>query len=316
MPRSSGSGSAVRRSPFVPRVSLVSPTSVKTQRDRLRDEAISLALDQAIAGDRAPLYDRLRRVSGLPGPRLFPGLVRAFGQEAASRGGAVDALLAAMLAIHEDVAPYGHVDEILPILGAAGTGARAAADPKVRAKLLEVLEEAACDVRFRVRETVGLSLVDVGLAVGPSFSDVLAAWLEHEQPYLTCAASIALSSAELAAVLGGEALASLAGKALDRVAREHRAGRRHHAYRELAKVLVPTLVSLASRHPAVATTLESQAMREDEDVRAILAEVAKGMRSHAGERATAIAEALVRSTKAPRDPRWGRLPGKRGRGKH
>src|SRR5207248_1361493 len=129
---------------------------VKESHASLRDEAIVRALDAAIrTGDRAALYDKLRRASGLPGPRLNLPLVRAFASEIARRGAAADALLVAMATLHENVAPYGHVDEILPILGVAGIGARAASDASARRALLEHLEEAACErTRFRVRDEV------------------------------------------------------------------------------------------------------------------------------------------------------------------
>lgn len=284
----------------------------------LRDEAIVRALDAAIrAADRAPLYDKLRRASGLPGPRLNLPLVRAFAAEVARRGAAADALLMAMATTHENVAPFGHVDEILPILGVAGIGARAAADASARRALLEHLEEAACErTRFRVRDEVAHALVALGLAVGPPFAEVLERWALDNQPFLTLAVATAMGDADLSSALGAEASAKVIGALIDRVEREHRAGRRHDAFRRLAKVMETTPAIVVARHPVVAKTIADRA-GEDEDVRAILASTASALKKKGlGDRAAEIESALEGTKKPLRDPRHGRLIGKsRGRGK-
>lgn len=288
---------------------------MSTQRDSFRDETIPAALDRALAGERGPLIDKLRRASGLPGVRINDGLVRAFAAESARRGQAIDPLITAFTSMREDVAPYGHVDEILPILGVAGLGARAAADAKVRAKLLEQLEEASCDGRFRVRDQVAQALAAMLATLGADFVETVGGWLDHEQPWLGRAAAVALADREALVVMSPEQAAGLADRALARVEREHRAGRRHTAYRDLCRALPAALAAMVLRHPSVATTLISWAAREDEDMRAALADAAKALSKGAqAQRGAALRDALVASTKKPRDPRHGRLPGKRGRG--
>lgn len=284
----------------------------------LHDETILRALDVAIrTGDRAALYERLRRASGLPGPRVNLPLVRAFAAEIARRGDAADALVVAMASLHEDVAPFGHVDEILPILGVAAIGARAASDAKTRRAFLEHLEEAACErTRFRVRDAVAASLVEIGVAVGRSFVDVLLRWAGDDQPFLALAVATAMADADLASALGAEACASLVGALIDRVAREHRAGRRHDAFRRLVKVLESTPATIAARHPIVADAIAEHA-GDDEDVRLVLESTARALaRRGLGDRAAKIDAALTKTKKPLRDPRHGRLIGKsRGRGR-
>jgi len=289
---------------------------VRASADRFRDEALTRALDQAVLGERSALYDRVRRACGLPGPRLNTGLVQAFAAEVARRGPAADALVAAMLAVHEDAAPYGHVDEILPILGAAATGARAARDAKARRALLETLEEAACDRRSRVRDEVSRALVAIGIAVGPSFSITMRRWIEDDQPYLGRAAISAMSEVDLLVALGEEATTELVEVACVRIEREHRAGRRHDAFRKLVRVMETMLPIAVGRHPTTSDVLCAHAATEDEDLRdAIAAAVEPLRKGRFADRAQAIADALALAKKPSRDPRWDRLPGKRGRGK-
>lgn len=293
---------------------------MKATRDAFRDEALGPALDEAMRrnGDRAPLFDKLRRASGLPGPRLNLGLVRAFASEAARRGGEVDGLLASMLTLHEDVAPYGHVDEVLPILAAAAIGQRAAEDKKARGALMEMLEEAACDrTRFRVRETVARALVDLTLAVGRAFEADLRRWADDEQPWLALAVATALADDDLLATLGGDAACGVLDVLLDRLDREHRAGRRHDAFRRLFKGLETTTPLVVARFPQATDVLIKQAAKSDEDVRAVLEATIVALRKgRFADKGQLLEDALKTSAKPLRDPRHGRLPGKRGRGKH
>ena len=291
---------------------------MKVSKEILRDEALIHALEEAVRDPsaRAPFYDKLRRVCGLPGPRLNLGLLRGFALEAARRGAAMDVLLTAMASLHEDVAPFGHVDEILPILGVAGLGARAAADPNVRACLLEMLEEHACErTRFRVRDAVAAALAAIGAEVGPPFADVLRRWVDDDQTFLALAVAVALADPDLATALGSEACAMLVAGLLVRVAREHRGGRRHDAFRRLCKVLETTPALVVARHPRVLDAIVPR-VADDEDVRAIATATAAALRNGRPERAQVLENALTATAKGPRDPRHGRLPGKRGRGRH
>src|SRR4051794_15686231 len=77
---------ATRETRCHPGYGRVHAVGVANPRDKFRDEGLTAAFEQAIAGNRAPLFDKLRRVSGLPGPRVNAGLLQAFAHEAAQRG--------------------------------------------------------------------------------------------------------------------------------------------------------------------------------------------------------------------------------------
>lgn len=292
---------------------------MKASTDRFRDEALTQLLDAALAGGppaRAPLYERLRRLSGLPGPRMNDPLVRAFAGEAVRRGAAADGLLAAMRAHHDDIAPHGHVDEFLAVLGVAGTGARAAADAKARDKLLEPLADAACDPRSRIRVEATTGLVSVGVEVGPSFAETLRAWIEDDEPYLARAAIDAAADPRLLPVLGAERAALLLDATYERIARERRAGRRSEGFNRLMRAMEVAAPAMIVKYPVIAEVLVKQAGNGDEDVRLAIESALPGLRKgRASDRVPAIEEALKASKKPSRDPRWDRLPGKRGRGK-
>lgn len=292
---------------------------MKTPPDRFRDEALLQALDAAIEGGpvaRAPLFDRLRRASGLPGPRMNDPLVRAFAAEVARRGRAADPLLDAMRAFHEDVAPFGHVDEILAVLGVAGTASRAKSDPKARAKLLASLEDAACDDRSRVRDEVTHALIAIGLEEGAAFAPTLRRWIDDDEPYLARAAVVALADADLLHALGAEVAGELLDAALERLGREHRGGRRHESFRRLQRALEVTPAAIVARFPTVSAVLEKHASHADEDVRLAVEAAANALRKgRTQDRAASIDAAIAAAKKPSRDPRWDRLPGKRGRGK-
>lgn len=291
---------------------------MKPSQDRFRDPALAEALDAAITGGpamRAPLYDKLRRLSGLPGPRMNTALVKAFAAECAHRGAVADPLISALRTLHVEVAHYGHVDEFLAVLGVAATGARAATDKKARKKLLEVLEEASCDERSRCRDEVANSLVDIARAEGPGFEATLLKWIDDEQPYLAVAVVAAFGNPEMLSYLGPEKSAELANAAFERVAREHRGGRRHDAFRRLVRAIETSFPAAVARFPQVFEVVERHAANEDEDVSGAVAVIGKALKGRSQDRSVAIDAALAAAKKPSRDPRWDRLPGRRGRGR-
>ena len=142
----------------------------------VRNDAITRALDKAIAGDPRPLYSELARVSGLPGPRANMGVLEAFADECAARGERADALLISLAKLDADHAPGATPLEFLPMCGVAAIGARAADDPKARDQLLAILHECADDLRFRVREAVPIALARVGATAGDALVPALEEW--------------------------------------------------------------------------------------------------------------------------------------------
>lgn len=289
---------------------------MKTPPDRFRDDALSKALDDAIAGNRAPFYDKMRRGSGMPGPRFNQSLVKAFAGEVVARGAAADALLAALRAFHDDIAPFGHVDEFLAILGIAGTGARAASDEKARNKLMEPLADAARDVRSRIRVEVTSAMIAIGQVEGERFGHTLRVWAEDEDAYLVQAALEAAAHPDLLPKLGAEHAGFILDAAYKRVANESRSGRRNESFNRLMRALAVLPAQIVSRYPQLADVIEAHTRTKDEDVRIAIEEVLPAIRkSRAHDRAEAIELALKATKKPSRDPRWDRLPGKRGRGR-
>src|SRR6202044_3407893 len=88
------------------------PVRMPAHSQGFRSEALTRALDDAVAGDARALYDLLARVGGLPGPRANAGVVLAFANECAARGTKADALVAQMATLDVDAAPGASKYEI------------------------------------------------------------------------------------------------------------------------------------------------------------------------------------------------------------
>jgi hypothetical protein len=148
------------------------------------DDPLGRALDVAATGDRQPLYAFLARHSGLPcapAVRANPTLVLAFASHVVARGKRCDALTREMATLDADRAPGGTPLEFLPMCGVAAVGARAASDVSnapLFKRSMEVLEVAAEDLRFRVRDEVPRALVRIGERRGEAFVAELAGWMD------------------------------------------------------------------------------------------------------------------------------------------
>ncbi len=144
----------------------------------LKSEAMTKALEAALAGKPDALYGQLAVASGLPGTRANLAVADAFATECAARGAAADRLLFAMAALSADDAPGASAREFLPMCGVIGLGARAALDPRVRAKALAAIHDASEDLRFRVREAAVRALARVGAAAGAALARDVASWMD------------------------------------------------------------------------------------------------------------------------------------------
>ena len=102
-------------------------------------DSISRALDEAIDGRTAVLFDLLARGSRLPGPRPNDALAEAFAQACRARGARADRVALAMARLSVDEAPGATALEFLPLCGVLAIGARAAADPaKPRITIIKI----------------------------------------------------------------------------------------------------------------------------------------------------------------------------------
>ncbi len=141
-------------------------------------DPLGRALDVAITGDPHPLYAFLARHSGLPGVRVNATMRDAFASLASTRGKRADPVVRALVLLDADRAPGGTPLEFLPVCGVAAVGARAASDAKAVAASLDLLEAAAEDLRFRVREEVPRALARLGGVRGEPLVNELAGWTD------------------------------------------------------------------------------------------------------------------------------------------
>jgi hypothetical protein len=249
----------------------------------LRNEAITRALDEAIGGKPARLQRELALASGLPGTRANLAVATAFATECAARGRAADRVLFDLATLSADLAPGATELEFLPLCGVLGLGMRASLDPKIRARALATLHDAAEDVRFRVRDAVPIALAHVGEAMGDALVRDLAGWTDGF--FQASAALLALSDAKFLSTL------TEPGAVLDRLDEAFALAR--DAPRSAARFGVPVFDRLA-RWAAV----------EAPELRAAVEASLRSSRL-AGRYAAEIARvraALEASAPVPRDP--------------
>ncbi len=141
-------------------------------------DPLSRALDEAIAGRRAALFDLLARGSHLPGPRHHGVLADAFAQACRARGSTADAVALAMARLSADEAPGATTLEFLPLCGVLAIASRAAADEAVRGGFVTELHAHADDLRFRVRDAVVDGLARIGSVTGDALVEDVASWMD------------------------------------------------------------------------------------------------------------------------------------------
>lgn len=149
-----------------------------TERSSEGAAALDDALARAIQGDERPLFARLARGSGLPGPRPNVALATQFARACAARGKASDALVEKMARLDADLAPGATELEFLPLCGVSAAGQRGAEDSEARERMLEVLHDAAEDLRFRVRDAVPEALARIGERAEGALAGELGGWME------------------------------------------------------------------------------------------------------------------------------------------
>ncbi len=144
----------------------------------MQPDPLSRALDDAIAGRRASLFDLLSRGSRLPGPRANGALAEAFAQACRARGAKADAVALGMAHLSADEAPGATPLEFLPICGVVALAARATSDEAIRSGFVSELHSLADDLRFRVREAVVDGLARIGAVAGETLVEETASWMD------------------------------------------------------------------------------------------------------------------------------------------
>jgi hypothetical protein len=206
-------------------------------------------IETALGGEVRPLYAFLARHSGLPGVRVNATIVQAFASHAATRGKKLDALVRTMTTIDADRAPGGTELEILPVCGVAALGARAASDPKAVKANLALLEAAAEDLRFRVRDEVPRALSRIGAARGEPLVVDLKAWTDG---FFQAAAVLlaATDNAWLSTIHDPEPLIARLEEAFQLARGADRADERYPGYKSLVQALTTTPAVFAARFGA------------------------------------------------------------------
>lgn len=269
-----------------------------------RSEALTRALDEAVAGDARALYELLARVGGLPGPRANAGLVLAFSNECVARGKKADALVAQMASLDVDAAPGASKYEIIPMCGVAALGARAASDATAL-RALATLHDCAEDLRFRVRDGVADALARIGEARGEPLVHDLASWMDG---YFHAAAVLrALSEAKWLARIGSAgAVVERLDEAFELAKNAPRAAARYPGFKALLDALAVAPAEAAARFGVpVFDLLGRWATTKDPVLREIVSRILSNPKL-AGRHAEEVAKARgeLAATEAPRrDPR-------------
>lgn len=278
---------------------------------------ISAALARAAGGSTGDLYRQLELQSGLPGPRMNTRLAVAFALDAARLGAKVDRLIWEMASLPANEARGASGKEFVCVCGVLAIGARAAEDPALRPRALELLESRCDDLRFHVREAVPEALAMLGAEM-PDLCEHVRPWMEN---YFHAAAVIlALADARwLETFRKGEHAAplELLDAAYQLAHDAPRAAFRYPGHKALVDALTKVPKELARRFGLpVFDLLEVWAAKSRPELRdPILANLTDpGMKKPFADSIDRIKKALDDSKGPPRDPTR-IVQGMRGRGK-
>jgi hypothetical protein len=266
---------------------------------------LARAVDGAIRGNMGELYALLARGSRLPGARPNLELAEQFASECSSRGAAADGLARSLATLDADRAPGATELEFLPMCGVAAVGARGASDPTRVIRMLDTLQEAAEDLRWRVREMVPAALARIGAVRGEALVREVEPWMEGF--FQAAAVLLALARQEWLSRLDDPSLVVLRlGQAFDLARNAERSSERYPGYKALIVALGTTPASLASRFGAPVFDVLVRASDVKEPI--IRDTLAKNLESSTlarrfGPDVERVRQALARTEPVRRDPR-------------
>jgi hypothetical protein len=209
-------------------------------------DRLASALDDAVRGRRQGLQDLLARGSHLPGTRMNRELADAFAQSCRVRGASADPVVLALARLSADEAPGATALEFLPVCGLHAIGARAAADPNVRASFLAELHAHADDLRFRVRDAVVLALSRVGQSAGDALVRDVGPWMDGYFHAAAVVRALALGPWN-GSLHDAEAVVLRLDEALSLAQGAPRAASRWPGHKELALALEGAVPAIAQR---------------------------------------------------------------------
>jgi hypothetical protein len=286
------------------------------ERSHAQDASLAQALDLAIARSPNALYALLARGSRLPGVRPNLELAERFAAACAARGRAADDVAEGLATLDADRAPGATELEFLPMCGVAALGARGASDPSRIGRVLRVLEAAAADLRWRVREAVPLALARIGAVRGEALVADVEPWMDGFFP----AAAVLVAAARtewLSRIERSDALVARLEQAFDLARNAERSVERYPGYKALVVALGASPGVVAARFGAPVFDLLVRMSDIEEPV--LREAIAENLKSHrlarrfAGEIAR-VRAALEATAPKARDPRSYVGP-TRGRGK-
>jgi hypothetical protein len=266
---------------------------------------LDLGLDAAMGGDSTKLFALLLRGSGLPGARPNLKLAEQFAGACVARGAAVDPLVVKLATLDPDTAPGATELEFLPMCGVAAVGARGASDPDSVPRMLAVLEEAAEDLRWRVREAVPPALARIGAVRGETLLEDIGPWMDSFFP--TTAVLIAMArQAWLSSLNEPTIVVVRLTEAFELARNAERSAERYPGYKALLVALGVGPAVLAARFgPPVFDVLVREADIKEPKVRHAIErnlESSVLSRRFPGD-VQRVRRALEASAKGPRDPR-------------
>jgi hypothetical protein len=267
-------------------------------------DALGRALLEACAGRGKVLNDLLTRGSRLPGARMNEDLAEAFAQACRTKGAAADAVALGLARLSADLAPGGTAAEFLPVCGVYALGARAASDPRERARFVGELHARADDLRFRVRDAVVEALARVGAAAGDDLVRDVASWMDG---YFHAAAVVRALEEEgwLSSIRDAQTVVERLDQAFVLVRDAPRSAARWPGHKALLDALATAPAAIASRLGVpILEMLARWAETRDPALREVVAAAIRSKRlaGRLGTEVRRVEAALQASKAAPRNP--------------
>lgn len=231
-------------------------------------------------------------------------LADAFAQSCRVRGASADSVALALARLSAEEAPGATAYEFLPVCGLYAVGARAAADPGVRARFVAELHTHADDTRFRVREAVIQALARVGRAAGDALVRDVGSWMDGYFHAAAVVRALALG-AWIGSLHDAQAVISRLDEALSLAQAAPRAASRWPGHKELAVALEDAVPPIAMRFGVpVFDMLVRWSALQDPGLREAIARLSRSEKlgGRHGAELDRVRQALEVSRPAPRNP--------------
>ncbi len=275
------------------------------RRQEDRTSALSRAVDAAIARKPGDLYALLARGSWLPGVRPNLPLAERFAQECVARGALADDLLTGLATLDADHAPGATELEFLPMCGVLAAGARGATDASSVPRMLGTLQEAAEDLRWKVRDVVPTALARIGASRGEALLEDVAPWMSGFFPAAAVLRAVARNE-WLPRIGSPELLLSRLDEAFLLARDADRSAERYPGYKALVLALgtTPGIVAARFGRPVFDLLVGWSGVKEPV-LREAIGNSVEGSRlgRRFGEEVLRVKKALEQSAPVPRDPR-------------